>query len=57
VDAYIGLGEKNRALGWMERAYEEHDQGMVYIKAYPGWDALRSEPRFQALVRRMNFPP
>jgi len=40
----------------MERAYEEHDQGMVYIKAYPGLDALRSEPRFQALVRRMNFP-
>lgn len=57
VDAYIGLGEKNRALGWMERAYEEHVQEMVYIKAYPGWDALRSEPRFQALVRRMNFPP
>jgi TolB-like protein/DNA-binding winged helix-turn-helix (wHTH) protein len=56
VGAYIGLGEKNRALGWMERAYEEHDQGMVYIKAYPGWDDLHSEPRFQALVRRMNFP-
>jgi len=54
--AYIGVGEKNQALGWMERAYEEHDQAMVYIKAYPGWDALRSEPRFQALVRRMNFP-
>jgi TolB-like protein/DNA-binding winged helix-turn-helix (wHTH) protein len=56
VDAYIGLGEKNRALGWMERAYEEHVQEMVYIKAYPGWDPLRTEPRFQALVRRMNFP-
>ena len=41
--------------GWT-RAYEEHDQDMVDIKAYPGWDALRSEPRFQALVRRMNFP-
>jgi tetratricopeptide (TPR) repeat protein len=56
AQAYIGLGERNRALGWIERAYEEHDQGMVYIKAYPGWDALHSEPRFQALVRRMNFP-
>jgi TolB-like protein/DNA-binding winged helix-turn-helix (wHTH) protein len=56
VDAYIGLGEKNRALGWMERAYEEHVQEMVHMKAYPGWDALRSEPRFQALVGRMNFP-
>ena len=43
-------------MAWLERAYEEHDQWMVYIKAYPGWDALRSDPRFQALVRRMNFP-
>ena len=56
VDAYIGLGEKDRALAWMERAYEERDPELVYMKAYPGWDALRSEPRFQALVRRMNFP-
>jgi hypothetical protein len=40
----------------LERAYEEHDQGMADINAYPGLDALRSEPRFQALVRRMNFP-
>jgi tetratricopeptide (TPR) repeat protein len=56
VEAYIGLGEKDEAMARLERAYEEHDQWMVYIKAYPGWDALRSEPRFQALVRRMNFP-
>ena len=41
--------------GWT-RAYEEHDQDMVDIKAYPGWEALHFEPRFQALVRRMNFP-
>ena len=56
AEAYIGLGEKGEAMSWLERAYEEHDQWMVYIKSYPGWDALRSEPRFQALVRRMNFP-
>jgi len=56
AEAYIGLGEKDEAMTWLERAYEEHDQWMVYIKAYPGWDALLSEPRFQALVRRMNFP-
>ena len=54
---YAALGEKDEAMAWLERAYEERDQWMVYIKAYPGWDALRSEPRFQALVRSMNFPP
>jgi TolB-like protein/DNA-binding winged helix-turn-helix (wHTH) protein/Tfp pilus assembly protein PilF len=53
--AYSGLGE-DETMTWLERAYEEHDQSMVNINAYPGWDALRSEPRFQALVRRMNFP-
>ena len=57
AEAYIGLGEKDEAMAWLERAYEDHDQWMVYIKAYPGWDALRSEPRFQAIVRQMNFPP
>jgi len=50
------VGEKDRALGWVERAYEERVPELVYMKTYPGWDALRSEPRFQALVRRMNFP-
>jgi TolB-like protein/DNA-binding winged helix-turn-helix (wHTH) protein/Tfp pilus assembly protein PilF len=56
AEAYIGLGEKDESMAWLERAYEEHDQWMVYIKSYPGWDALSSDPRFQALVRRMNFP-
>jgi TolB-like protein/DNA-binding winged helix-turn-helix (wHTH) protein len=56
AEPYLGLGEKDEAMTWLERAYEEHDQGTEDINAYPGWDALRSEPRFQALVRRMNFP-
>ena len=57
VEAYIGLGEKDEAMDRLERAFEEHDQWMVDIKSYLAWDALRSDPRFQSLVRRMNFPP
>jgi tetratricopeptide (TPR) repeat protein len=57
AEAYGGLGEKDQALAWLERAYEDRDQWMVYIASYPGLDPLRSEPRFQALLRRMNFPP
>jgi TolB-like protein/DNA-binding winged helix-turn-helix (wHTH) protein/Tfp pilus assembly protein PilF len=57
AEAYLGLGENDEAMAWLERAYEERDQWMVYIKSFPGWDALRPEPRFQAIVRRMNFPP
>ena len=36
AEAYIGLGEKDEAMAWLERAYEEHDQWMVYINSYPG---------------------
>ena len=54
--AYVGLGQKDQAVTWLERAYEEHDRWMVYIASYPGLDRLRSEPRFQVLLRRMNFP-
>ncbi|MGC1968759.1 MAG: tetratricopeptide repeat protein, partial [Candidatus Acidiferrales bacterium] len=57
VEAYIGLGEKDEAMARLERAFEVHDQWMVDIKSYLAWDALRSDPRFQSLVRRMNFPP
>jgi TolB-like protein/DNA-binding winged helix-turn-helix (wHTH) protein len=56
AEAYVGLGQRDQAIIWLERAYEEHDQWMVFANSYPGLDRLRSEPRFQALMRRMNFP-
>src|SRR5262249_5943330 len=56
AEAYIGLGQSDQAITWLERAYEDHDEWMVFANAYPGLDRLRSEPRFQALIRRMNFP-
>jgi len=54
--AYLGLGDKDRALTFLERAYEEQDPALFYLKVSPLLDPLRSEPRFQALLRRMNFP-
>jgi len=54
---YAGLGENDRALEWLDRAYEMHDKGCAYLKINPPVDPLRSDPRFQALLRRMNFPP
>ncbi len=52
---YLGLGEKKEALEWLEKAYEERDSDMVWLKTWPGFDNLRSDPRFQDLLRRMNF--
>ena len=54
--AYLGLGDKDRALTFLERGYEEQDQGLFLLKVSPLLDPLRSDPRFQALLRRMNFP-
>ena len=56
AEAYVGLAQSDQAILWLERAYEEHDQWMVFANSYPGLDWLRAEPRFQALMRRMNFP-
>jgi TolB-like protein/Tfp pilus assembly protein PilF/predicted Ser/Thr protein kinase len=53
---YAFLGEKDQALDWLEKGYEQHDDRMYIIKADPVFDSLRSDPRFQILLRRMNFP-
>jgi tetratricopeptide (TPR) repeat protein len=54
---YACLGKRDKALEWLEKGYKEHAPGMAGIKTEPRLDSLRSDPRFQALLRRMNFPP
>jgi TolB-like protein/DNA-binding winged helix-turn-helix (wHTH) protein len=56
AEAYLDLGDKERALDWLEKAYEDHSTGLYEIQYQPGCDQLRSEPRFQELLRRMNLP-
>jgi TolB-like protein len=55
--AYAQLGEKDKAFEWLEKMYGQRYIGMVFLKVHPKWDPLRSDPRFQDLLRRMNFPP
>jgi TolB-like protein/DNA-binding winged helix-turn-helix (wHTH) protein len=55
--AYVGVGEKDRALDWLEKTYAECDPNMVFLKVSPMWDPLRDTPRFRDLLRRMSFPP
>jgi TolB-like protein/DNA-binding winged helix-turn-helix (wHTH) protein/Flp pilus assembly protein TadD len=54
---YAGLGDKDKALAWLERAFDEHGYSLVRLKVDPFFDSLRSDPRFQDLLRRMKFPP
>jgi eukaryotic-like serine/threonine-protein kinase len=53
---YAGLGDKGRALDKLEQAFSERSFFFDFIKSDPDMDSLRAEPRFQELVRRMNFP-
>jgi tetratricopeptide (TPR) repeat protein len=56
--AYSDLGNKQLAFAWLDKAYEERDPWLVLtLRSEPGFDRLRSDPRFQDLLRRMNFPP
>jgi len=57
VPALIALGERDRAIERLQRAFEEHDQLIPYLKVWCMFDPLRSDPRFQDLLRRMNFTP
>jgi TolB-like protein/Tfp pilus assembly protein PilF len=53
---HAALGEKDEAFAWLEKAYEEHSFFLVFLKTEPWFDPLHTDPRFQDLLRRMNFP-
>jgi TolB-like protein/DNA-binding winged helix-turn-helix (wHTH) protein/Tfp pilus assembly protein PilF len=49
------LKDKENAIFWLEKGYEEHSGDMISLAIEPIWDDLRSDPRFQELLRRMNL--
>jgi TolB-like protein/Flp pilus assembly protein TadD/tRNA A-37 threonylcarbamoyl transferase component Bud32 len=57
VRVLVGLGDREAAFHWLERACEEHSTAMAYINADPIYDPLRSDPRFADVLRRMNLQP
>ena len=54
--AYARIGNAERALAWLEAGYRQHAPGLSGLKVDPLFDSLRSNPRFQDLIRHMNFP-
>jgi serine/threonine-protein kinase len=53
---YAHAGENERALEWLEQAYQRRETTLIHVGVGWDWDGLRSDPRFQDLLRRMNFP-
>jgi pentatricopeptide repeat protein len=56
VNAYLGLGDYERALEWLDRAFDERSKILLHLKVHLFFDPLRNDPRYEALQRRMNFP-
>jgi TolB-like protein/DNA-binding winged helix-turn-helix (wHTH) protein len=55
---YGELGDRDRAFDWLEKAYQDHDTSFQFLKVDPLWgENLRSDPRFQDLLRRVGLPP
>jgi hypothetical protein len=52
----LGFGEREEAPAELERAYEERSWLVALLKVEPGFDELRSHPRFKALLTRLKFP-
>jgi TolB-like protein/Tfp pilus assembly protein PilF len=53
---YVWLADNDRAMDWLTKAFDERSFNMVYLKVHPIYDPLRQDPRFVALVRKMQFP-
>ena len=53
---YTRSGNKEKALDYLEKAFEEHDNNMPYISTDPIFDYMRDDPRFIALIKKMNYP-
>jgi TolB-like protein/DNA-binding winged helix-turn-helix (wHTH) protein len=54
---YAGLNDNDSALSWLEKAYQQRDPGITFLKVDPCLDPLRSDVRFQELIRRVGLSP
>ena len=54
--AYIGLGDSERVLEWLEKAYQQREQGIAWLAAWEAHGPYRSDPRFHELIRRIGLP-
>src|SRR6202790_1430687 len=53
---YVGLGENEKAMDWLDKAFADRSNGLVFMKVEPELDNLRSNPRFTALQQRLRLP-
>ncbi len=55
VNAYLGLGENEEAFAWLEQAYKEQSNILLWLRVHPYFDPLRDDPRFKNLLDRVGL--
>jgi adenylate cyclase len=55
ADIHLGLGEKQKALDWLEKSYQDQESACWYLKVDPIYDSVRNEPRFQAILKKIGL--
>ena len=53
---YARLGDTGQAVAWLEQAYSQRDSKLTYVRIEPAFEGIRSDPRFQQLMRRLAMP-
>jgi TolB-like protein/DNA-binding winged helix-turn-helix (wHTH) protein/Tfp pilus assembly protein PilF len=53
---YVGLGDKDEAFRWLDKAFDDRANWLVWLRFDPRWDSLRTDPRYAEMIRRMEFP-
>jgi tetratricopeptide (TPR) repeat protein len=54
---HTGLGDKDRAFEWLDKAFQDRSSWLIYLKVEPLFASLQSDPRAANLLRRLNFTP
>jgi chorismate mutase len=57
AEVYAARGERDKAFEWLQISFDEHDTGTLGLLVDPLLRGLRDDPRYKALVAKMNFPP
>ena len=53
---HVGLGNKDEAFRWLEKAFDDRANWLVWLRFGPRWEALRKDPRYAEMIQRMGFP-
>lgn len=52
---YAGLKEKDKAFEWLEKAYEEHYEVLIFLGTIPFFDSIRDNPRYEGLCEKIGL--